>query len=139
MAISLSTPVGALREQLLPVLASWIHGDGVGVECLHASLDAIQVTCKSRTLVVHPQRCDLLMLMLGSELLANRRQLRNAAEAASPDTVRNWLRDARARLVARFPAFANIPESTWQPARPIPCCPWFAGKMPKSIRPECGP
>ena len=113
MAISIFTPVGELRESLLAVLASWIHGNAVGVECMHSSQQAVQIVCQSRTLVVHPERCNLLMLLVAAELLAHRREVRGAVVHVDAEAVRRWIPEARRSLVARFPAFAAIPPSAW--------------------------
>jgi hypothetical protein len=114
MKIYTTTPVGELREPLLAVLASWIHGSNVGVECTSSSLHAVQLACHSRTLVVHPRHCSLLLLLLAAELLAHRGELSRGRGAVDETIVASWLPAAQRRLVARFPGLANLPATAWQ-------------------------
>jgi hypothetical protein len=118
VSIYLTDPVMLLRESLLPVLASWIHGDAVSVQSVSSSPHTVQVVGKSRTILLQGQRCSVLGLFLAAAML--REWLRDEASRAgrkdsSPTLgqAKELCRRARGWLLECFPSLRQVPENQW--------------------------
>ncbi len=128
MTVYLTDPVLVLRESLLPVLASWIHGDAVSVQVTSASRHRVQVVGRSRTILVDGRSCSLLGLFLAAGMLhewLRDTSSRKAKEGMSPTfgMVRELVRRGREHLVRCFPSLAQVPEEMWQALRNPPDLP----------------
>lgn len=110
MAFSLLTPVGKLRPNVLPILASWVAGGPVAVETDTRCRKAATLVTDKRLLVLHPGHCRLLGLLVAAQMLALPIPLRRSGRKAKrpPPMPR-----VRAALAARIPALGTVPDDVW--------------------------
>ncbi len=109
MAPSLLTPVGQLRPNVLPILASWIAEVGLPVEIDARSARTATAVVEPRVLVVHPERCTILGLLLAARVLSEA----VAADRAGAPLPRRVTSRARASLIRRVPALHAVPRDLW--------------------------
>ncbi len=110
MVISLLTPVGKVRPNVLPILASWVADGAVAVETDGRCQEAATLLTAKRLLVVHPKRCRLLGLLIAAQMLALPLPARSPHRRGKPHPAQAR---ARAALVARIPALQSVPDDVW--------------------------
>lgn len=114
MTIRITDPIREIRDELLPLLARWVHGDAVGVEVLRTATAPVQIVADSATLVLHPDRATVLDFLQAAALLRQRHAMRCHADEVPPAIVRGWLPAARNLLRQRFPTLARVHNAVWQ-------------------------
>jgi hypothetical protein len=118
MTFTILDPAGALGERSLSILATILHRSPAQVRLCSRAQHVATIVCKPRVIVVDPQRCTMLGVLLAAQLLGRRREVRSRRWrylAPRPVPV-TWQQDARRALEQRHPVLATLPMIFWRVA-----------------------